>query len=73
MQSAAMAETLGAPLQLGEAHEAWGRCLLERGSADEATRHLAQARELFERAGAVPFVDRVNRVLRTCQAKLIET
>lgn len=65
-RSVAVAEQLGAPLQLGEAHETWGRCLADAGRTSEGRDHLERAHQLFERAGAVPFVTRVRASLERC-------
>jgi class 3 adenylate cyclase/tetratricopeptide (TPR) repeat protein len=39
-----------------------GEWLVEQGRADEAEGMLAEAREIFERLGAVPYLERVPRV-----------
>jgi class 3 adenylate cyclase/tetratricopeptide (TPR) repeat protein len=55
---------LGVPLWLGATLLEYGAWLAEEGRAGEAEPLFAEAREIFERLGAAPWLERVEKVAR---------
>jgi tetratricopeptide (TPR) repeat protein len=62
-RSLLVANQIESPLQEAEAHEAWGRCLLDGGDRGPARAHLERAVAIYEEAGAAPLASRARATL----------